>query len=461
MLLFLGDFAAALLAWFLATLLWWYLERAASPLPPAWWDFTLSRPWWFFLLPLIWVVLLVDLYEDRRAASWEDTRKGLLGVLVVALMLYLALYFYLVSWRGARLLPRVSVAAFLLLAASLTALWRRLYIRVLLPRFFVRRALIVGSGPQAHTLWHWLHQSVSHPFLVLGLVDDHPTSGTNHRTDPLPHLGTAQELPDLVVHLAVTDVLVALQGPIPGHLFQALLDVQAMGVEVSHMNAIYEELFQRVPIEQLDTTWMLRAFIDEARKTVYYEAAKRLLDILGALVGLTLLALMFPFIALWIYLESGRPILFVQERVGRHGERFRVRKFRTMLPDTRRERGRWASEDEDRITPFGRFLRKTHLDEFPQFWDVLRGKMSLVGPRPEQPELVALLEQRIPFYRARLLVKPGLTGWAQVNMGYVGSLEDTRIKLEYDLYYIKRRNLMFDLYIILRTFGAIFGARGG
>lgn len=458
-LLLLGDLLAAWIAWLLATLLWWSMEQNVTAIPLGWWAFVTGRPLWFFFLPFLWLLLLVDLYEDRRAASWEDTRRGLLGVLVVALVLYLALYFYLVSWRGPRLLPRVSVAAFLALAGSLTALWRRVYLRVLLPRFFVRRAIIIGAGPPGRALWQWLQQSISHPFQVLGFVDD--VLAPKDRKDELPLLGDARQLPELVSYLAVTDVLVALQGPIPGSLFQALLDVQAMGVEVSHMNAIYEELFQRVPIEHLDATWMLRSFMDEARKTAYYEAAKRVLDILGALVGLALLTLMFPIIALWIYLESGRPILFVQERVGRHGERFRVRKFRTMLPDIQRERGRWASEDEHRITRFGRFLRKTHLDEFPQFWDVLRGKMSLVGPRPEQPELVQKLEQRIPFYRARLLVKPGLTGWAQVNMGYVGSLEETRIKLEYDLYYIKHRNLLFDLYIILRTFGAVFGARGG
>ena len=456
-LLFLGDLVAAWVAWFLATAIWlWF----AGPIPWSQWPaFYLSRPRWFYLLPFLWLLFLVELYEDRRATSWEETRRGLLVVFFLALLAYLGIYFYLVSGAGPRLLPRVSVAAFLVLAGVFTATWRTIYIHVLLRRLFLRRALIVGAGANGQTLWTWLQQSVSHPFLVLGFVDDQPQK-RGMRIGGVEVLGTSAELPQLVEQYAITDVLVAIQGPIRGELFQALLDVQAMGVEVSHMNAIYEEIFQRVPIAQLDATWMIRSFMDEARKTVYYEVAKRLVDIVGALVGLALLALLFPFIALWIYLESGRPIFFSQERVGRHGERFRVWKFRTMLPDAHRERGRWAPEDEDRITRFGRILRKTHLDEFPQFWDVLRGKMSLVGPRPEQPELVALLEDRIPFYRARLMVKPGLTGWAQVNMGYVGTLEDTRIKLEYDLFYIKHRNLLLDLYIILRTFGAIFGARG-
>ncbi len=459
-LLFLGDFVAVWLSWFLANLVWmWAGEGSISPL--LWPRFFATRPLWFYGLPFLWLLFLVEMYDDHRASSWEETKRGLTVAFVLGLLAYLGLYFYLTSVQQKyRLLPRISVAAFLVLAGVLTATWRAFYIHVLLQRRFHRRVLVVGAGRNGRALWAWLHREGAHPYTVLGFVDDDPGK-RNVRIGTASVLGTSGDLLALVERYAITDVFIAIQGPIRGELFQALLDLHAVGVEVSHMNAVYEELFQRVPINHLDATWMLRAFLDESRKTVYYEAGKRLLDVVGALVGLALFAAMTPFIALWIYLESGRPIFFRQERVGRHGERFRVWKFRTMLPDTRRERGRWAPEDQDRITPFGRFLRKTHLDEFPQFWDVLRGKMSLVGPRPEQPELVALLEEKIPFYRARLLVKPGLTGWAQVNQGYVGTLEETRTKLEYDLFYIKKRNLLFDLYIILRTFGAIFGARGG
>ncbi len=458
-LLFLGDLVAAWFAWVLANLVWmWAGEGSISLI--LWPRFFATRPGWFYLLPFLWLFFLVEMYDDHRATSWEITKRGLMVASLLGVLSYLVLYFYLTSVEQKyRFLPRISVAAFLLFAVVLTAAWRWFYIHVLVQRYFDRRVLVVGAGRNGRALWAWLRKATAHPYHLLGFVDDDPAR-QNVQIGPFRVIGRSVDLPHLVAQYAITDVFVAVQGPIRGELFQALLDLQAMGVEVSHMNAVYEELFQRVPIAHLDATWMLRDFMDASRKTVYYEAGKRLLDVLGALVGLVLLAVMTPFIALWIYLESGRPIFFRQERVGKRGERFQVWKFRTMLPDTQRERGHWAPEDQDRITPFGRFLRKTHLDEFPQFWDVLRGKMSLVGPRPEQPELVALLEEKIPFYRARLLVKPGLTGWAQVNQGYVGTLEETRTKLEYDLFYIKNRNLLFDLYIILRTFGAVLGARG-
>lgn len=458
-LLFLGDFLAAWVAWFAANGIWMWVAPGVYP-PAAWLPFLLSRPGWFYLLPFIWLLLLVELYSDHRATHWEETRRGLMAALVLALLGYLGLYFYYAGQPGAPLLPRVSVAAFLVMAAACTGAWRALFLFGLLRRWFVRRVLIVGAGQNGRALVSHLRHLDPPAFFLVGFVDDDPRK-QGEVVEGLPVLGTSEALPHLVETHAITDALVAIQGPIRGELFQALLDVQARGVEVAHMNAVYEELFQRVPIAHLDATWMIRSFMDEARKTTYYEALKRALDVVGALIGLAIWLALTPFIALAIYLESGRPIFFSQMRVGLHGEIFRVWKFRTMLPDEHRERGRWAPEDQDRITALGRFLRRTHLDEFPQFWNVLVGQMSLVGPRPEQPELVAMLEERIPFYRARLLVKPGLTGWAQVNMGYVGTLEETRIKLEYDLFYIKHRNLFFDLYILLRTFGAVLGARGG
>ncbi len=458
-LLFLGDALAAWLAWLLANGVWMWVAPGVYP-PRTWLPFLLSRPTWFYFLPFVWQALLVELYNDARANHWEETRRGLVAALALALLGYLGLYVYLADIPGPPLLPRVSVAAFLGLAAVTTGLWRAVYVFVFLRRVFIRRAIIVGAGRHGQDLLRLLTSLNPPPFTLLGFVDDDPAKQGETIGD-LPVFGPSHRLPELVDPLAVTDVVVAVQGTISGRLFQALLELQARGVAVSHMNAVYEEVLQRVPIAYLDATWMTRAFIDEARKTVYYEALKRLLDIIGGLVGLALFLILTPFLALLIYLDSGLPIFFSQQRVGLHGRVFRVWKFRTMRPDRRREQGRWAREDQDRITRLGRFLRRTHLDEIPQFWNVLLGHMSLVGPRPEQPEIVDMLEKRIPFYRARLLVKPGLTGWAQVNMGYVSTLEETRIKLEYDLFYIKHRNLFFDLYIILRTFGAVLGARGG
>ena len=299
-----------------------------------------------------------------------------------------------------------------------------------------------------------------HPARIVGFVDDDPAK-QGLVFDGIAVLGTGADLPRLVQRWGVTDVVVAIVGEIRGALFQALLDAQAQGAEVSHLHALYEEAFQRVPMRHLAATWLIQSFMDQARKGVYYETAKRVVDILGALLGLALLALITPIIAPIILLESGWPVLFAQQRVGRHGRVFTVYKFRTMRPVAETTTNRWATGEElKRVTRFGKILRKSHMDEFPQFVNVLLGQMSIVGPRPEQPKLVDELERQIPFYRARLLVKPGITGWAQINHGYVATLEGTVRKLEYDLYYIKHRSLALDVLIILRTVASVLGFRG-
>jgi lipopolysaccharide/colanic/teichoic acid biosynthesis glycosyltransferase len=190
----------------------------------------------------------------------------------------------------------------------------------------------------------------------------------------------------------------------------------------------------------------------------FYELMKRLMDIAGGVVGVMILALVFPFFGLAILLESGWPVIYTQTRLGKNGCEYRIIKFRTMREAT--EKDGHLIPDEMRITRVGRLLRKSHLDELPNFINVLRGEMSLVGPRAERSELVNDLQNKVPFYRARLFVKPGLTGWAQVNFGYASTVEDTGVKLEYDLYYIEHRNLMLDFIILLRTFGTIIGFRG-
>lgn len=174
-----------------------------------------------------------------------------------------------------------------------------------------------------------------------------------------------------------------------------------------------------------------------------------------------LLAILLPFIALAIRLDSPGSVFYTQEREGRGGRRFRIIKFRSMVADAERAgKAVWATRDDPRITRVGKFMRRTRLDELPQFVNVLRGEMSIVGPRPERPQFVAQLQEEIPFYRARLSVKPGLTGWAQVKYRYGNTTEDALIKLQYDLYYIKHQSMVLDILILLRTIRVVLGFKG-
>jgi len=318
----------------------------------------------------------------------------------------------------------------------------------------------VGGGRAGTTLINVLSQITPSPFNVIGFIDDDP-SKENTEIRGYPVLGGSTKLLEIIEEKNITDLIVAISGEIQGHTFQILLDAQEKGVEILRMPAVYEDLLGRVPIQLLEADWLLRSFLDEYRVNGFYEIVKRALDILGGLFGMLILITIFPFVGLAILFDSGLPIFYWQTRLGKSGRPYQMVKFRTMRQDAEADgKPRWAKEDDERATRVGRFLRKTHIDEVPQFFNVLRGDMSLVGPRSERPELVDHFRKYVPFYRARLLVKPGITGWAQINYSYAATIEETIIKLEYDLYYIKHRNLLLDLIIMIRTPSTMFGMHG-
>ena len=413
-------------------------------------------PIWFYYFPLVWLVLLTELYNIRRAASWTDTVKTVSTAAVLGLVIYLGLYFIITD----EILPRIAVVIFVMAAALLTLFWRYLYISVLYSEKFLRRVLLVGGGLSGEIILQVINDIEPKPFFVLGIIDDDP--GKLHtKVEGYEVVGTGEDLLEVIQEKYISDIIVAITGEIYGHTFQALLDAQELGVDIIRMPVAYEELIERVPIQLLESGWILHTFIDENRVSGFYRFGKRVLDIFGGSIGTLIFLGLLPFIGLAILLESGRPIFYLQTRLGRSAYPYKIFKFRTMYTDAEEEgKAQWASADDDRVTKVGRFLRKTHLDEFPQFLNVLRGEMSLVGPRSERPQLIERLQKQVPFYRARLLVKPGVTGWAQVNFGYPATVEETNIKLEYDLYYIKNRNLFFDLRIIFRTPGMMFGLKG-
>jgi len=399
-------------------------------------------------------VLLVDLYEVRRVNDWKATLWGVTRSAAIGLFAYLLLYFIFPP----KSLPRRGVAAFLVAVVVLTLLWRWVYIRIFTRPAFMRRVLVVGAGRAGSAFLDVLRRLHPLPFEVIGVLDDDPAK-TGTQVNGFPVLGGSEQLLELVVREAISDIIVAITGPLQGRTFQALLDAQEQGVEITRMPVVYEDLLGRVPIRYLEVDWLLRSFVDHRRVSSFYLMGKRAIDLVGGLVGTLGMLLVFPFVALAILLDDGPPVFFTQARVGRGGRLFYIRKFRTMRPDEQGQ-NQPARLDESRMTRVGRFLRKTHLDEVPQFLSVLRGEMSLVGPRPEQLELVQKFEKEVPFYRARLMVKPGLTGWAQVNYGYAATVEETAVKLEYDLYYIKHRSFWLDLLILLRTPITVFGLKG-
>ncbi len=452
-LLIIGDFLVGVVALGLALTIWalnsaeWY---GFSP------EFFQTRvAFWVYLLPILWVVLLADIHDIQTASNLGKTIQGIAFSAVLGLLLYLIVYF-----AADNPLPRIGIAAFLVLAAVFTLVWRWFYIRVFTTSRFLRRVLLIGAGRAGELLLNALNALQSKSLRVIGVIDDDPAK-QNTLFCGYPVLAGSAAIPAIIEAEQITDLVVSISGQLRSETFQTILDSHNQGVEIIRMPVLYEELLGRVPIQVLEADWILRSFVDQFRLNRFYKIAKRILDILGGLVGVLFLAAILPFVGLAILIESGRPIFYKQVRLGQRGEPFEIFKFRTMWQNAE-DAGQpiLAKEDDDRATRVGRILRKTHIDEIPQFVNVLFGTMSLVGPRSERPKFVAEYLETIPFYQARLLVKPGVTGWAQVNYGYAGNLEETAIKLEYDLYYIKHRNLILDMLTILRTPGTMLGMRG-
>lgn len=448
-----GDLTAAIIA-LLVSLYYWSMGDEWLHFS---WEFLKTRPdFWFFLLPVIWLILLVEIYDVHRAARWRDTLKGVLIAGLLCLGMYLLVYFT----SKPNSLPRRGVAAFIVGAMVLTLIWRIMYIQIFTAKPFMRRVIIVGAGKAGQALLSMLKKLSPPPFEVIGWIDDDPEK-VGAKVMDYPVLGSSEQLPGLIESLGISEVIVAITGKLDGGMFQAILDSQESGLDVTTMPAIYEEFLSRVPVFHLQSDWLIRSFVDQAKSNGFYEFTKRIFDILGGSIGVIFTAVVYPFTALAILLDSGKPIFYKQIRLGKGGQPYNIIKFRTMCQDSEKDgRLRFTETNDERVTRVGKFLRKSHIDEFPQFVNVLLGQMSLVGPRSERPGFVNDLQKKIPFYRARLLVKPGITGWAQVNFGYAGNVETTAVKLEYDLYYIKHRNLILDFIILLKTLGAVIGLKG-
>jgi lipopolysaccharide/colanic/teichoic acid biosynthesis glycosyltransferase len=244
-------------------------------------------------------------------------------------------------------------------------------------------------------------------------------------------------------------------------LLKGLLDARELGLPLIPMSELYEQVTGRVPVNHAGGNLHVVLPLGDSATGRVFGVGKRLFDLLAAVVGLLIVALISPFVALSNAFSSPGPLFYRQTRVGRRGNYFQVVKFRSMIPQAEASSGAvWAAKHDPRITPAGRFLRRTRLDELPQFYNVLRGEMSLVGPRPERPEFVADLTAQIPFYQARHAVRPGITGWAQVRYRYGSSVDDARIKLEYDLYYVKHQGVYLELSILAKTAAVMLGLQG-
>ena len=450
-LLVFGDALIVILAALGAFLIWYQTENSGldvvGQIIGRWhWVIILLSGWW----GLAWLNDLYDIPSSLDKIS-SAIRIALVGL--INLFIYLTIFSLIPSE-----LPRNFFLYFLIIVWLAITLWRYLYATLYCR--LQHRVLIVGRGERGQSIARVLKQTPKLNYQVLGYVDDGQVT-TQTADDGLPVWNHLADLPKLVQNLQVQEVVVAIEQDLRRSLFHWLVECQANGVRVSLMPILYQKLYRKIPIEHIDPSWALYAIQNRPVFSRLDLGLKRLMDLVLATVGLLVLAPILPLIALAVHFDSPGPIFYRQIRCGRAGKLFSIIKFRTMVSDAEKDgKPRWATKNDRRITRVGRFLRKTRLDELPQLINILRGEMSVIGPRPERPEFVEQLQQEVPFYRTRLMVKPGLTGWAQVNYNYGNNVEDALVKLQYDFYYLQSWSLWLDLYIIFQTIGVVLKFKG-
>jgi len=404
------------------------------------------------ILAVTCVVLLFshwfDLYDSSNlGAKWDQIFRLLLVLGCVALALSAVGFVYpgILPGNGS------ALAGLIILTFTLLG-WRGAYFWMVKQPFLRERVYILGTGDRAQRLVRGLRERSTLGIEVVGWTGD--VAGELTRDTVASHLmGVAKE------KKGVHRVIVAMpnrRGTLP---VEELLDLRLGGVKVEEATSWLEKITGRIEVEQLYPSWLI--FADGFRFSSVFRMVRRMVNFAIALTGLILALPLLPLIVLAVRLDSSGPVLYRQQRVGRRGVVFYCYKFRTMRVDAEADTGAtWATDDDPRITRVGKFLRSSRLDEIPQLWCVLKGDMHFVGPRPERPEFVEWLSKEIPYYGVRHVVRPGITGWAQVQYKYGNTLEDAREKLQYDLFYIKNASLGLDLLIMFQTIKIVLLGRG-
>ncbi len=423
---------------------------------------TLGNIWannkWFITLAIVWLgcANFFDCYSLARAASTTASMRNTLLAVIATIIVYT-----LIPYLTPPPTSRGTVFYFAALAIILLLGWRILYAQLFVQPWFQQRALVVGAGAAGLALitaMRAARRDDANPYRgtgyeIVGFIDDN-TRLRHEGVEGVPVLGDNQLMAEMAQKLSVNEIILAITNAqtISDEMMNALLNCRELGLRVVTMATVYERLTGRVPIDYVGRDLQLVLPMDDNAMERAFKIIKRFIDFVTALLGIA--AMGVALVPIWIInrFTSPGPLFYKQRRVGQGGKIFAMYKFRSMRPDAERGTGAvWAKHGDDRITPAGKFMRKTRVDELPQFINVLKGEMSLIGPRPERPEFVNALALMVPYYRARHAVKPGITGWAQVKFGYGSTHQDTRIKLEYDLYYVKHASPLLDTLITLQT----------
>lgn len=449
-------------------------------IPPLYFSFGL------LVMDVASLVFLLKFVYYLRIGEWHSDQWTLALPVALTLMSMYILDVYRTDQRVSGMRAPVRTITAVVFAGSLSALtaylmgyWGNLFGRGVLPiallvfaiwaalaRYFVSnwarsraesvRWLVLGTGEPAVRLWKDFRDARAEGEMHFLALDGHDRNEAVSRGLPVP-LGTLEDLSSMPGY---TGLIITLDPPLPDPLVQRLMQIRFSGSPVYDLPDFYEHFWLKVPVLHLQNGWLVFSYAFDLLQNPLGLRLKRILDVAVSLFLLLLLAPLMILIALLIRVDNPGPAIYRQTRVGEGKKVFTLYKFRSMRMDAERQGPQWTGVDDARITRIGKILRITRLDELPQLWNVLRGDMSFIGPRPERPEFTGMLEKQIPYYDSRHLVKPGVTGWAQVMYSYGASVDDAREKLQYDLYYIKHYSLLLDIAILFKTVRVVLLGRG-
>lgn len=422
--------------------------------------FSISSDFWHWSIVLaVYLSLfsnIFELYDLQKASQHYTVLKNVILTTSVTVL------FFLLTPVLTPVLPQNRVQIFYFYLAIIVALllWRYSYISLISSPRFYRRVMIVGQPLEVDLIAAQL-QEVDPNYSIIGFFDPGGEQVLSAKQVGLKKFGL-ENLKQTLKQESVDELLISGidHAGTDSSLYREIMSLVNDGFPVRDYNRVYEEKTYRIPVQHIERNFYKFFPFSRSHDNKFYLFFHRVADIAVSIVGLLFGMLLIPFIFFGNLLGNRGRLFYSQERVGKNGKIFHILKFRTMKCDAEANGAQWAQKNDIRVTGFGKFLRRSRLDEFPQFWNILKGEMSLIGPRPERPVFVKQLSELIPFYDTRHFIKPGLTGWAQVMGEYGNSHADSLEKLQYDLYYIKHRNVFLDLTILMKTLSTIIFFRG-
>ncbi|MFK7050336.1 MULTISPECIES: exopolysaccharide biosynthesis polyprenyl glycosylphosphotransferase [Flavobacterium] len=404
---------------------------------------------------LLFFGTIFEMYDLPTASSQTNISKSIVLTSSMTVLIYLLTPFLTPP------LPenRMQILLFYLAITTALMLWRLIYANYLASHRFVKKALLICEEKEVAELVNGLRKNDPH-YIILGYVN--LSQNESKDNEEFVTKVITNDLIDYIKTKQISEVVVASSRTIgmPVELYEKLLYLVENGFSVREYSQVYEAITQRIPVQFAERDFYRYFPFSRNNQNRLYLIYVRIMEVLISSIGLLVGGLILPFIFLGNLIANRGPLLYKQERVGKNGKIFNIYKLRSMLVNAEVNGAVFATSNDIRITSFGRFLRKSRLDEIPQFLNVLKNEMGIIGPRPERPIFVDQINEMMPFYQTRHVIKPGLTGWAQVNYSYGESLKDSLIKLQYDLYYIKHRGVFIDLNIMIKTISTILFYRG-